>query len=70
MANFHHVDPTPPRLYRAAILFGLKSASYKFSPGKLLIELTDADAEFVPIEKLARHFSKHVTDHVADAIEV
>jgi hypothetical protein len=67
MTNFHHVDPSLPSLYRAVILFGLNTASYKFSLGKSLIELADADAEFVPIETLARHFSKHVAEHVADA---
>ena len=69
MEKFNNIDPSLRRLYRAAILFGLNSASYTFSPGNLLIELTDADAEPVPIEKLPRHFAKHVIDHVADAIE-
>jgi hypothetical protein len=67
MTTFHHSTPDLESYFRAVILFGQNSASYKFALGKSLIELAARDDDLVTLDILANHFSKHVSDHVLKA---
>lgn len=67
MTEFHLIEPSLENYYRGIILFGANAASYKFALGKSLIELASTSDDFIPIEKLAEHFSVHVAEHVAHA---
>ena len=46
------------------ILFGLNVQSYKFALGKSLLELADSEADFIPLEKLAEPYSRHMVQHI------
>jgi hypothetical protein len=65
MTTFHQVSPSLENYFRAVILFGQNTASYKFALGKALIELSERDDDFVPLDVLATYFSKHISEHVA-----
>jgi hypothetical protein len=57
-------DPSLENYWRAIILFGKNSASYKFALAKSLYDLHAGQRELIRLEDLAVPFSRHVCDHV------
>ncbi len=53
MSEFVSIDPTDDAYWRAIILFGQNSMSYKFALGKTLLELAGRGQTFVSLEDLA-----------------
>lgn len=64
MLLFQQNDPTLESYWRAIILFGKNTASYKFALAKSLLELTNKDESFISLEELALPFSNHITEHL------
>jgi len=51
-------------VFRAIILYGQNTASYKFAFGQSLLELAKSGKNFVSLDDLAKPFSKHIIDHL------
>jgi len=64
MSRFIHIDPSLDAFWRAIILFGRNSASYKFALGKTLIQFAQEGRSAVSLEELAGPFSKHICAHL------
>jgi 5-methylcytosine-specific restriction endonuclease McrA len=64
LALFVEAQPSRESVWRAIILFGANSATYKFALGKSLLELAGAGATYVPLEDLAVPFAHHLTTHL------
>ncbi|MBM9536744.1 HNH endonuclease domain-containing protein [Desulfobulbus alkaliphilus] len=62
--NFYEITPTLDNYWRAIILFGKNSASYKFALAKSLYDLNSSQ-ELIKLDDLAIHFSKHLTEHLS-----
>lgn len=65
MSRFYEIEPNLQNYWRAVILFGRNSASYKFALAKALYDLKDFQSDIISIADLAPHFSKHITEHLA-----
>ena len=66
MAIMEYVsDPTDElEIFRAIILYGKNTASYKFALGKALIQLASENKTFVSLEDLAMPFAQSIIEHV------
>ena len=51
-------------VFRAIILYGQNTASYKFAFGQSLLELSKTGKNFVSLDELAQPFSKHIIEHL------
>ncbi|MDC0066834.1 HNH endonuclease [Verrucomicrobia bacterium] len=65
--KFYEVEPSLTNYWRAVILFGLNTASYKFALGKSLLEFANLEKEFINMTELADRFSYHIAEHVKQA---
>ncbi len=65
--RFVETFPTPEGYWRAIVLFGKNSSSYKFALAKSLFEIVEQDKTFVPMEELAEPFSRHLVEHLKRA---
>ncbi|WP_286848868.1 MULTISPECIES: hypothetical protein [Sphingobacterium] len=57
-------DPSLESQWRAIILFGKNSATYKFALAKSIIELLPSGKSSLSLEDLAAPFSKNIVDHL------
>ncbi|MCG9971168.1 HNH endonuclease domain-containing protein [Christiangramia crocea] len=64
MIEFQVNDPTLESQWRALILFGKNSATYKFAFAKSLLEIADKETTTVSLIDLAEPFSRHITEHL------
>ena len=64
MTEFQINDPSLESQWRALILFGKNSATYKFAFAKSLLELIEKEKTSISLEELARPFSQHITEHL------
>ncbi|QEP43370.1 HNH endonuclease [Ectothiorhodospiraceae bacterium BW-2] len=64
MSRFYEIDPTPENYWRAIILFGRNTASYKFALAKALLELHGNGKSQVKLEELAVPYAKHLAQHI------
>jgi 5-methylcytosine-specific restriction endonuclease McrA len=64
MTEFIHIDPRPDAYWRAIVLFGRNSASYKFALAKTLLESAEAQRTEIAIKDLAEPFSRHICEHL------
>tara|TARA_B110000285_G_C15066326_1_gene585338 strand:- start:498 stop:1529 length:1032 start_codon:yes stop_codon:yes gene_type:complete len=64
MTNFQINDPSLESQWRALILFGKNSATYKFAFAKSLLELIKKETTTISLFDLARPFSKNITEHL------
>lgn len=64
--NFRQNDPSLESQWRAIILFGKNSATYKFAFAKSLLEFVEKGKERVSLKDLALPFSKHITEHLLE----
>lgn len=62
--RFEEEYPSLESFWRAVILFGRNSASYKFSMAKSLIELIPSGKSFFTLEELAVPFSENLIEHI------
>lgn len=62
--NFQINDPSIESQWRAIILFGNNSATYKFAFAKALLQLIDKEKTSISIKELAIPFAKAVIDHI------
>ena len=67
MSEFHDIDPSRENCWRAVVLFGQNSASYKFALAKALLEMGNRPNDFVRIDELAEPFSRHLMEHLRRA---
>jgi len=65
MSRFYEIEPTAENYWRAIILFGRNSASYKFSLAKALIDLYSAGKTRITLEELAFPYAAHLCGHLA-----
>jgi hypothetical protein len=57
-------DPSLESQWRALILFGKNSATYKFAFAQALLELVDAGTTTITLSDLAEPFSRHLVRHL------
>lgn len=62
--QFQINDPSLESQWRAIILFGKNSATYKFAFAKAVIELLARGRSSVTLEELAIPFAKNIVDHL------
>ena len=58
MTEFQINDPSLESQWRALILFGKNSATYKFAFAKSLLELIERETTSISLKELAKPFSK------------
>lgn len=64
MTRFQINDPTLESQWRAVILFGKNSATYKFAFAKSLLELVGNETTRISLSDLAVPFSKNIVEHL------
>lgn len=64
MTEFQINDPSLESQWRALILFGKNSATYKFAFAKSLLELIDKETTSISLKELAKPFSRNITEHL------
>jgi len=66
MINFQENDPSLESQWRAIILFGKNSATYKFAFGKALLELTSQEKSSITLKDLAPLFVDSIVNHLKE----
>jgi hypothetical protein len=64
MSRFYEIEPTRENLWRAVILFGRNTASYKFALAKALYDLHAEQHEIITLERLAEPYAQHLCEHL------
>lgn len=64
MTKFQIDDPSLESQWRALILFGKNSATYKFAFAKSLLELIEKETTSISLNELAEPFSRNITEHL------
>lgn len=64
MTDFQINDPSLESQWRALILFGKNSATYKFAFAKSLLELVDRETTKISLTDLSKPFSKNIIEHL------
>ena len=62
--NFQINDPTLESQWRAIILFGKNSATYKFAFAKSLLELIEKERTKISLQDLSIPFANNIVDHL------
>jgi len=57
-------DPSLESQWRAILLFGKNSATYKFAFAQALLELVGRETTTVTLQDLAEPFSRHLVEHL------
>jgi hypothetical protein len=63
-AQFQINDPSLESQWRAIILFGKNSATYKFAFAKSLLELIEQEKTKISLEELAIPFANSIVEHL------
>jgi hypothetical protein len=66
MIPFQVNDPSLESQWRAVILFGKNSATYKFAFAKSLLEIVDEQTTHVSLQDLAEPFSRNIIAHLKE----
>jgi hypothetical protein len=64
VSNFEEFRPSNESYWRAIVLFGQNSASYKFALAKTLLQLADEKLTRISLEDLAAPFAANVISHM------
>ncbi len=64
MSRFYEIEPTPENYWRAIILFGRNTASYKFALAKALFDLRKQDKTVITLDELAVPYAHHLCEHL------
>lgn len=67
MTKFFEVQPTTENRWRALILLGRNSTSYKFALATALLDLNRLPGDLIKIDELALPFAKALSRHMYDA---
>ena len=67
MTEFQINDPSLESQWRALILFGRNSATYKFAFAKSLLELIKNETTSISISELAIPFARNITEHLKES---
>lgn len=62
--SFQENDPSLESQWRAIILFGRNSATYKFAFGKILLELASKEANTLALKEIAPLFVNNILEHL------
>lgn len=65
MSRFYEIEPSPENYWRAVILFGRNSASYKFALAKAIIDLHAQGKTNISMDDLAIPYADHLCQHLA-----
>ena len=66
MTNFQINDPSLESQWRAIILFGKNSATYKFAFAKSLLELVNNETTRISLQELSEPFSRNILNHLKE----
>lgn len=66
MTQFQINDPSLESQWRALILFGKNSATYKFAFAKSLLELVNKETTKISLSELSQPFSKNIIEHLKE----
>lgn len=66
MTQFQINDPSLESQWRALILFGKNSATYKFAFAKSLLGLVDKETTKISLTELSKPFSKNIIEHLKE----
>ena len=66
MTEFQINDPSLESQWRALILFGKNSATYKFAFAKSLLELVKKETNKISLTELSQPFSKNIIEHLKE----
>jgi hypothetical protein len=66
MTQFQINDPSLESQWRALILFGKNSATYKFAFAKSLLELVNKETTKISLTELSQPFSKNIIKHLKE----
>ncbi|MCW5600921.1 HNH endonuclease domain-containing protein [Nitrosomonas sp.] len=64
MSRFYAIEPTTENYWRAIILFGRNSASYKFALAKALFDFQASGKTQIPLDELAIPYASHLCEHL------
>ena len=64
MSRFYEIEPSTENYWRAIILFGRNSASYKFALAKALIDFHAQGKTRISLDELAVPYSNHLCQHL------
>ena len=64
MVQFLINDPSLESQWRALVLFGKNTATYKFAFAKSLLELVEKETTSITLKELAVPFSRNITEHL------
>ena len=64
MTEFQLNDPSLESQWRALILFGKNSATYKFAFAKSLLQLIKKETTSISLSDLAKPFANNITEHL------
>jgi hypothetical protein len=64
MVEFQINDPSIESQWRALILFGKNSATYKFAFAKALLEVVENQRSTITLEELAKPFADSIVEHI------
>jgi len=64
MSRFYEIEPTLENYWRAIILFGRNTASYKFALAKALFDLHHQNTNVITLKELAVPYSYHLCEHL------
>src|SRR4051794_18270008 len=67
MNDFLKVEPTIENRWRAIILFGRNTASFKFALGEALLSTESASGDLIRLEDLALPYAKAICRHLQSA---
>lgn len=64
MSRFYEIEPTIENYWRAIILFGRNTASYKFALAKSLFDLHSLGKTQISLDELAIPYATHLCEHL------
>ncbi len=64
MSRFYELEPNPINYWRAIILFGRNTASYKFALAKALYDIHATGKTLITLEELAAPYADHLCEHL------
>jgi hypothetical protein len=64
MTKFYEIEPTLENYWRAIILFGRNTASYKFALAKALYELHASGKTLITLDELAIPYANHLCERL------
>jgi len=64
MSRFYEIEPTSENYWRAIILFGRNTASYKFALAKALLDIQRQGKDVITLEELAVPYAHHICEHL------